>query len=270
MHYGRKARGTTERPAMSASSTTMLGQLAVSLMNMKSARNYDYWDACASREYFLGADKAVMLDVADQVSRRSIMIGVPPTQNQDGTFTAPSIVTSSSGVVSADVSKAVIDSHYEDAREESLLQVTSTPESSGESKRVGYQEQKAPFLAQRARLRQQSEQTFLYFAELRSGFQQPTGYSTWREDLPLSPLTDDIDKMFETMLRSEVRSRTLEAAMIETAAIDRGVWPEDVKVQNKIRTELQESVDPFADEPEDEPDDATPAPPAPPTPEPEA
>lgn len=243
VHYGEKSQGTTLRPSLSRSSTMELGQIAVSLMNTISARDYDAWDAAASRLYFLGADADVMNVVAGQVAQRSILIGVPVAASLAGTTdNRVQVYDGSMGAVPADVFKTIIEAKFNEAKEQSFQKITSTPESTGISKEAGHQEEKAPFLARRAALRQGSEQTLIYFAELRSGFTKPKGYSKYEREFDLAPVVDDIDAMLSTLKRSWLRSPTWEADLILRAGDERNLMPEEKRVT--IEGELKASATP--------------------------
>jgi hypothetical protein len=249
-HYGLKSVGAPNWPAMAASSTMELNQIAVALMNQISARDYDAWDAAASRLYFLGATPEVMQAVASQVQQRSMMIGVPPVASATGQPADERIVQvfdGSTGTVAADVFKAIVDSKFVEAERQSVQAVTSTPDSSGASKDAGFREAKAPFLATRAANRQESENTFVYFAELRFGFQEPKGYAVYPREFDLEPLVDAIDAMFATLKQSGLRSPTLAAELVDAALNERGLVM-DEKKRKKITEELQDSAQQAADQ----------------------
>jgi hypothetical protein len=242
IHYGQRSRGTTELPALSKSSTMELGQISVGLMNAVSARDYDFWDACASRLYFLGAEPETMIQVALQHAKRSIQVGVPFPENKNtGDLKPITIHDGSTGAIAAQVSESIVKAKFESAREQSHQQITSAPDSSGESKKAGHAENKAPILAMRARERQQSEQTLIHYFEKRFGIAQPSGFSQWPTDFNLEPLVDAIDAAFDMLRRSKLRSRTAEVAMAMASLADRGILND--KNTTKIQTELEASYD---------------------------
>jgi hypothetical protein len=260
LHYGETSAGTTERRAISRSSTMELGQIAVSLMDTISARDYDAWDAAASRLYFLGADDKTMNVVNSQVQKRSMMIAVPPVPRADGGVgTGRSgdehIVTvydGSTGAVPATVFTTIVDAKFTEAREQSIQQVTSTPDASGRAKEAGDREMKSPLLARRARLREGSENNFIYFAELRSGSDAPIGFSQYPAEFDLAPVVDDITQIFTMLRAAQLQSATLESKMAVQAAEDKGVLQPDDK--EAVLAEFKKSAesrpaprkDPFA------------------------
>lgn len=241
IHYGQRSHGTQEHPALSRSSTMELGQIAVALMDATSARYYDFWDACSSHLYFLGATPDIMAAIAQQAEKRSMLIGVPHATGPEGELKPITVHDGSMGAVSADVAKSVIDALFQEAREQSFQQITSTPDSSGASKEAGHAENKAPILAMRARERQQSENTLLHFVELRFGISEPTASSEWPTDFDLAPLVEAVDEAFDMLRRSKLRSRTAEIQMALTSLEERGIVNEENRAT--IKAELEASFD---------------------------
>jgi hypothetical protein len=238
-HFGRMSTGTTSNPASSASDTMELGQLAISMMNARSAREFDFWDACASKVYFLGADSEVMKVVVDGWSS-SNLIAVPPKRNEDGTSTPVTVHDGSTGAVISTVADALEKAQWEMARELSISKVTSTPNSSGASKDAGFAEASAPDLTRRAILREQTENMLLYFFELRFGAQTPRAYALWPREFDLEPLVDDIDAMFDTLRRSSVTSGTMEVELILQSLVERGLIT-DTATLATIKDELSQA-----------------------------
>lgn len=241
IHYGQRSAGTVEHPALSRSSTMELGQIAIALLDATSARYYDFWDACASRLYFLGATPAIMQAIAQQVEIDSKLLGVPHAEGPDGELKPITVYDGSLGAVTAEVAKSVIDALFQEAREQSFQQITSTPDSSGASKEAGHAENKAPILAMRARERQQSENTLLHFAELRFGISEPSASSEWPTDFDLEPLVDAVDDAFDMLRRSGLKSRTAEIAMALSSLEERGIVNDENRKQ--IQFELEQSFD---------------------------
>lgn len=243
VHYGDTGTGTTEWPAMSQSSTMELGQIAVSLMDTISARDYDAWDAAASRLYFLGADASVMNVVTSQLAQRSMTVAVPPAPSTTGDTKTEHIVSiydSSAGAVASTVFSTIIEGKFTEAAQQSFIQATSIPSSSGVSKEIGDQIAKSPMLARRAAMRQASENTFLYFAELRFGFAAPTGFSQWPTDFELRPLLDDLDAAIDRLRRSALRSSTLAVDLLMRSLKEDGLVTDEN--EEVIKSELTASA----------------------------
>jgi hypothetical protein len=162
--------------------------------------------------------------VAEQ--KGNIWRGVPfpqsATLGQDRPIT---VHDASTGAVQAEVSKLLVEAKWDEAREQSFQVVTATPDNSGRSKEAGFNELKAPYLARRAALRQQSENTMLYFWELRSGFPNPKGYSVWPREFDIAPLVDAIDAQFSSQRLAGLSVPQLDANMLYTAALERGLIP---------------------------------------------
>lgn len=239
--YGRMARGTKKNRAMSASDTTELGALAVEIMNVRSARKYDYWDAASSKTFFLNADADVMKHVVPQW-QASHLVGVPPHVNDKGETQAVTVHDGSTGAVAAAISDAILKEEWETARQISVDKIIGVADSSGESKEVGFQTQSVPQIVQRIYLREMAENSLLRFIEMRWGYVRPRAYAQWKYDIDLLPLVDDIDKMFDTLRRASVTSGSLEVEMIMTALMERipGMKP---SLLTTIRNELVASVE---------------------------
>jgi hypothetical protein len=241
IHYGQRDRGTPDHPALSKSSTMELGQIAVALMNVRSAYIANYWDACSPLTLLLGAGPTEMKALAEQIEARGIYAGVPFPTDSTGAAQGLSVHEASASAVPAAISDQVISSLYAAAREQSFQQITSTPESSGESKKAGHAENKAPILAMRARERQQSENTLIHYFEKRFGVVTPSGSSEWPTDFNLEPLTDAIDAAFDTLRKSKLRSKTAEVGMVLTSLSERGVVNDENR--GTVQTELDQSYD---------------------------
>jgi hypothetical protein len=139
--------GTTELPAVSGSLTMELGQIGVSLMNRISERNWDARDAAKSVKYVLGAEEAAFNLMTEHHKANSILVPVVGSATPDGKWLIPSIYDGSTGAVSADVYATIITSTIAEAHEIMVRQLTSTADSSGRSKEVGFGEATSPLLA---------------------------------------------------------------------------------------------------------------------------
>jgi hypothetical protein len=240
--FGKMGRGTTKKPAMAESLTMELGQLATAIMNADSARFFDFWDACASRLFFLGADPAVMKAVADQIATRNMLIGVPPVESSSGTGQdrIVQVYDGSTGAVPAEVSKVVIDALWDTAKSIMLRHLTSTPDSSGASKEAGFAEASQPLLVRLAITREQAEQNYMYFAALRSK-RTPNGTVSYPREFDLLSAREQVADMITTMKESRLRSPTLEALLLMRAA-DAHRLLTDATIRAKVQTELLDSA----------------------------
>ncbi len=138
------------------------------------------------------------------------------------------------------VFETIITGKYRDAREQSIRESTSTPDSSGLSKEAGFAESKSPYLSMRAALREASENNFIYFMELRFGVASPRGFSTWPSDFDLAPLVEAIDSAFARLKASGLRSATLARSLMVTSLEQDGLLPEEDR--DTIERELEESA----------------------------
>jgi hypothetical protein len=234
------SQGTSDWPAMSGSLTMELGQIAVSLMNRISERNWDARDAAKSVKYILGAEKDAHNLMIEHHEANSIIVPVPGSATPDGKWLIPTIYDGSTGAVAAEVFSTIINSTLAEAHEVMVRQLTSEPDSSGRSKEVGFGEATSPLLASLAARRETFENTLIYFTELRAGSLSPSGFVIWPTEFELAPVVAKIDQTIERMLKLGARSATLETSLIEAAARDDGVWPDNA--ENDIRDELTRSI----------------------------
>jgi hypothetical protein len=267
---GEPSSGTSARPAIARSLTMELGQIAVGLMILRSARDYNIVQAAKSINWILGIDSEKHGDVIAQNELGSITIGVPPVMGPAGAQLVPSIWNSSAALLDSSAFESVIRSSLEEAREIMVKQVTSTPDSSGRSKEAGFAEATSPLLARLAATRQQAMNTFLYFASLRFGIPNPTASVQIPREFDLAPVVDDIDDMLSALKRSWLRSPTWERELLLKRGDERGMLPEDKTLRDTIEAELEasatptEAVDPLLDDlsgtPSRQPLTKTPAP----------
>jgi hypothetical protein len=247
--YGEGASGTTAKPAVARSLTMELGQIAVGLMILRSARDYNLIEAAKSTNHVLGIDPDSHGKVITQQEAGSITVGYPPVMTQAGTIAIPQIWNSSAALVDAGAFDLVIRASLEEAREIMVKQVTSTPDSSGRSKEAGFAEATSPLLARLAATRQQWINTFLYFWALRAGIPNPTASVQIPREFDLQPVVDDIDAMLSRLKRSWLRSPTWEKHLLLRAGDEEGMLPEDKAERDAIEAELEASATPT--EPED-------------------
>ena len=240
--YGEASSGTTLRPAVARSLTMELGQIAVSLMLLRSARDYNIIEAAKSVNHVLGIDPQSHGKVLTQQEAGSITVGYPPVMTQDGSIAIPSIWNSSAALMDSSAFESVITSSLNEAREIMVKQVTSTPDSSGRSKEAGFAEATSPLLARLAGSRQQWMNTLLYFMGLRFGIANPTANVTIPREFDLQPVVDDIDAMLSRLKRSWLRSPTWERELLLRAGDESGMLPEDKTLRGKIEKELDESA----------------------------
>lgn len=240
LFVGEPSHGTTERPAIARSLTMELGQIAVGLMHRISEREYNASQAAKSVNWILGIKPDQHAETIAQLEDGSIVVGIPPVMADDGTVLVPSLWNSSAALLDAQAYDTIITGGIEEAGEIMVRQVTSTPDSSGESKRAGFAEATSPLLARLAASRQQAINTFLYFASLRLGVDEPNASVTIPREFDLAPIVDEIDAMLDTLKRSSLSSPTWESDLILKAGEERGVLPEEKRQQ--IEAELKQSM----------------------------
>ena len=234
--------GTVEVPAIARSLTMELGQIAVSLMNRISERNFDASDAAKSVKYVLGADKDGFNLMVEHHEQNSILVPVVGSVTSDGKIQVPQIYDGSSGAVAAEVFSTIIAATITEAHEVMVRQLTSEADSSGRSKEVGFGEATSPLLVSLIDRRETWENNIIHFVELRAGATTPQGLSEWTREIEIAPLVAKIDRTIERMLKVGARSPTLESRMIQNAAMDDGLWPKEEAESRKAASELTESL----------------------------
>jgi hypothetical protein len=238
---GEPSTGTTERPAIARSLTMELGQIAVSLMVLRSARDYNIVQAAKSVLHVLGINPPEHEKVLVQSNAGSLMVGYPPVLDPVGGVAIPQIWCSSAALLDSQAFESVIKSGLEEAREIMVKQVTSGLDASGEKVKASFAEGTSPLLARLAATRQQAINTFLYFASLRFGIQQPNASVQIPREFDLAPVIDNIDAALARLKRSWLRSQTWEKHLLIRAGDEEGTLPEDKAERKKIEDELTES-----------------------------
>lgn len=232
--------GTWEAPALARSLTMELGQIGVDVMNARSEQRYNARQAAKSINWLLGADPDAQKVAAQQSLAGSILVGVPPVPNPDGSFAIPQMWNSSAAALDTGVYTAIIQEAVDEAREIMVRQITSEPGSSGESKMAGFEEANSPLLARLSASVETWINSLLYFYALRGGIPNPDPSVQMPRDFDLRQVVDDVDAMLDTLRRSGVSSPTWEQRLIVRKGDQLGLIPdEDRKV---ILAELEEGA----------------------------
>jgi hypothetical protein len=240
---GMHSRGTAEMPAISKSLTMELGQVAVAVMNLLSARDYDAIDAAMSVLYIAGVSSEAFKLINKHKSQGSKNVPVLGDLNPEtGAVTVPTFYDGSMGAIASGVFDTILKSYADLAREMMIRQVTS-PDASGESRRVEFSEGKSPLLAGVATRRETCENALIYFAELRAnltprGIVKPRGFTTYSRDFLIEPLLTKIDRGLKRLVDSHLDSPTLSASLIVRSAREEGMLPEGDDIARQIEAEL--------------------------------
>lgn len=240
--------GTDKHPTISRSQTTELGQCAVGIMNMISARDWDAFNAAMSKTYILGADPQTTQVVIDK-ARDSQIIPVPAIEKEDGSVLVPTLYDGSQGAVASNVFSTILTAKFSEAQQTMMEKVTSDQSASGAKQAASFAEASSPLLVKRARAHQQAESNAIYFLELRWGTvsngQYPSGFSEYPDDYELAPIIDDIDAELDTLRRAATilpaKSASLIVDLIMQSLTERGVMPKDV-TEEQVRKELMDSI----------------------------
>lgn len=226
-------------PAISRPGSTEVGQVAVAHLNLASAGRFDAWTAASSMTMLLGVSPEQYKVTAEKMKEGSILIPVPADPETGNT---PQVYDASSGAVTADVFRTILEGIREEAKELTLTEATSDPGSSGESKKMGFGELKAPRLTDMAQNIEQAQNTAIRFLELRFGIREPSGSVRWDREFDLAELTDDITRMFELERLSGYRSKKVGVEGMVQAAKELRIVQTDSDIQ-EVREEYEEAVD---------------------------
>lgn len=235
--YYERDNGSRDLPSMSRPGTTELGQVAVAYMNLASAADWDFFDAASSITWLLGVTREAYELAMAKISEGSRFPPLPP--GVDGTV--PDVHDGSQGAVTAEVARSVLERKREVARELALREATSTPDSSGRSKQVGFEEQKAPRLALLASELEQAQNTAIHFLERRFGIARPSGSVSWPREFDLASLIDEIREFFELEQLTGYTSRTLAGKGMALAAEQKGLVTDEDEFE-VVRREYEESA----------------------------
>jgi hypothetical protein len=148
-------------------------------------------------------------------------------------------VDSAAGATPATVFTSRLNSIRDSVRELAALEASSTADSSGLSKITGFAESKAPKLGLMASEMETSQNIALYFLELRFGVQSPTASVTWSRDYDLKPVMDQIERLFDLQDASGLKSPTLGARLMMTAAVEAGLITPDSPEAETVRVEYE-------------------------------
>jgi hypothetical protein len=229
--------GTKDHPNISRSAITELGQVAVSYMNLASAADYDAWDAGGSVNFLLGVTREAHNVAMDALAEGSKYVPLAPGPD---TNIVPSVHDASQGAVASEVFNARLETKRLESQQLASMEATSTPDSSGTSKRAGFGEIKAPRLALMASEIEQAQQMAVEFLEMRFGHAEPAGHVSWPREFDLLELVDEIEQQFALEQLAGIKSATLGAKAMTLAAKERNLIADEAE-EDLVRTEYQAS-----------------------------
>jgi hypothetical protein len=234
-----------DKRRISRSGTTELGNAAVAYMNLDSAATFDAWDAASSLTFFMNVTPNTFQIALDKIREGSRYVPIPAADDGAGGKLPASVADSSAGAVPATIFTGRMAAIRESVRELASLEASSTADSSGLSKQAGFSESKAPKLALMASEIETSQNIAIHFLELRFGV-TPSGSVTWPRDYDLAPVLEQIERMFEMENKSGLKSPTLGAKMMMSAATESGVIAADsedaAKIEGEYATAAEASI----------------------------
>lgn len=230
--------GTVQDPAIGRSLTMELGQIAIDMMNARSEQRYNARQAAKTLLFIMGGDTKTSADIGTQLLAGSMVVTVPPTEMNDGTKVVPQVWSSSSVALDTAVYSNILAEALGEARTIMVQQVTSAPDSSGESKQTGFEEAVSPLLSRLAGAFETWVNSVLYYYALRAGVKPDAALQMPRR-FELRNILADVDKMFLTMQQSTLDSPTLSADMLVRKGDELGLIPQDKRTV--IMAELEAS-----------------------------
>ena len=232
-----------DKEAFSRPGTTEIGNAAVSYMNLDSAATFDAWDAASSLQFLMGVDPTAFEVAMDKISLGSKYIPVPPVKTDLGgsSVIVPSLADSAVGAVPSAIFTERMLAIRDSVREITGQEASGVPDSSGLSKQAGFGDNKAPRLGLMASEVETSQNTALYYLELRFGAATPTGSVVWTRDFDLEPLLMSIQRVFALQDLSGLKSKTLGARAMVTAGKEAGLIVDDAD-EKTITDEYQKAA----------------------------
>jgi hypothetical protein len=229
---------TLQSPAMSRPGTSELGNVAVSYMNLASAADFDAWDAGSSLTFLLGCDKEGYNLAKSKMDDGSRLIPVPTNQESGQ---APQVMDSGTGAIVSAVFTARLQAKMDEAKILAAREIASVPDSSGESKKAGFGEVKAPRLALMASEVEQAQNAAIWFLEKRFGNEKPTGGVVWTREFSLEGLHEQVDALFARETASGYKSPTLGAKAMVAAAEEDGLIENEAE-KTTVEAEYKQSA----------------------------
>lgn len=227
----------------SRSGLSELGNAAVAWMNLESAASFDAWDAATSLQFLLGVNAAAFNLAMDKIVDGSRYVPIPLDPEVK---VSPQVHDGSTGAVTSQVFDERMNQIRLSVREIAGMEASGRPESSGESKRMGFAESKSPRLSLLASEIEGSQNTALHFLEQRFGNMTPTGAVTWPRDFEIVPIMDRIERVFDLEALSGYKSRTVGTKAMVAAVIEAGLVTDDderKKIEGEYDTAAKERQD---------------------------
>jgi hypothetical protein len=229
-------------PAISRAGITELGQAAVAYMNLASAAEYDAWDAASSLRFLLGVDRDGYNVAADVWNSGSQIVPVPSNSNGQ----IPQVQDGSVGTVASDVFDKLLTRKRLEAEKIAAQEAIGSPDSSGEAKKVGFGDTRAPRLANIASEIEQAQNIAIYFLELRWGAGAPSGSVVWPREFDVIDVVEDIQAFFNLETTTGYQSPTLGSKLMVRAATEKGFITDDAEskiIESEYKDSVQLSVD---------------------------
>lgn len=227
-------------PAMSRPAIMEIGNSAIAYYNLTSAVNFELWDGAKGLEWLRGVDSDGWELAMEKLEDGSRWIPLPVNKGIENLVPDVQSSRSSGDVISA--FKDRLQQIRDEVRELMSFEASGTPDSSGLSKQAGFGEQHAPRLARVASEIEQSQNTAIYFLELRFGKDAPSGSVTWPREFDLIDFGTKIDDFLDAQVVAGVKSRTLTSKALVQKADDAGLIKDEAE-RKLVQAEYETAVD---------------------------
>lgn len=223
-------------PAMSRPASMEIANAAVAFYNLSSAVNFELWDGAKGLVWLKGIDGDGWQLAMDKIDDGSRWIPLPMNKKVEGLVPSAEQDGSNAEVVSS--FKDRLQQIREEVRELMSFESSGSPDSSGVSKQAGFGEKHSPRLARVASEVEQTQNTAIYFLELRFGKDAPSGAVEWPREFELIDFGTKIDEFLEAQQTAGVKSAKLTGRALAKKAEDAGLIDGEA--------EFKEAVDEYA------------------------
>lgn len=199
-----------------------LVRLSKKYMNHWAALDNDVWVSGSRKMLLLGTDPAQFNTIVQEGKAGGMWIPVPTGRggSTPEVYDTGSATASEAIITAMNMTLDIVNTYM-------MRELTTSPDASGEARRIEMKTGKAPRLAHMAANLEEAQREVIAFLEMRWGFPEPAGSVTWPKTFDLRSIAEKIDQALEIMRKSETSSPTLVSNLVSDAVVDLGVLPDD-------------------------------------------
>lgn len=238
-HFYETSKGTKDKPMISRTGTSELGNCAIAMMNLSSAADFDAWDAGRGIEWLLGVDLEAWNLATEKIAQGSRRIPLTPHAETDQ---IPAVQDAGIGAVAADVFAKREESLWNRAQWLGITEADTGNRGTAAGANADFSATQMPRIVRVAMNLQAAQTLAIYFLEKRYGNQKPTGQAVWPTRYNLVELTDRINSFFATERLSGLRCSPLDVEALLQLAIEKGLVSNDADME-KYRKAATEFAD---------------------------